>query len=233
MKIEMHCHTSETSPCGSVPAAAAVREYARAGYGAVVITDHFNRYVLESFPGSPREKVGRYLRGFETAREAGEREGVAVLLGAESCLAGGPEDFLLYGIGRDFLYEYPRLYDMTQEEVYRACHDYGALLFQAHPCRIPCAPRDPAFLDGVEAYNGNCRHHNHNPNAAAFARRHSLPISSGSDYHEYEDLARGGLLLPDPVSTNAELLAALRSGGYALIRDGEPADGPSSPTRPL
>ena len=56
MKIEMHAHTSETSPCGSVPADTAVREYARAGYGGMVITDHFNSSILESFPGSARER---------------------------------------------------------------------------------------------------------------------------------------------------------------------------------
>ena len=230
-KIEMHCHTSETSPCGSIPAAEAVREYARIGYGAIVVTDHFNRYVLEGFPGSPREKVDRYLLGYDRACEEGAKAGLAVLLGAESCLAGGPEDFLLYGIGRDFLYEYPRLYAMTQAEVYRACREYGALLFQAHPCRPGLSPRDPSLLDGVEAYNGNVRHQNHNAQAAAFARRHRLLLSSGSDFHEYEDLGRGGLLLPCPVSSNAELRAALRNGGYALIEDGQPA-GETPPARP-
>lgn len=222
MKIEMHFHTSETSPCGSVPAADAVQAYARKGYGAIVITDHFNGDILESFPGSPREKVDRYLRGYEAARQAGDEAGLVILLGVESCLAGGPEDFLLYGINRDFLYEYPRLYAMTQAEVYRACHDYGALLYQAHPFRSYCRPRDPALLDGVEIYNGNRRHENHNAEAAAFARRHRLRVSSGSDFHEYEDLAQGGLCLPSPLSTNAELLAALKSGGFALIEEGEP-----------
>ena len=225
MKIEMHFHTSETSPCGSVPAAIAVREYAKAGYTGIVVTDHFNRYVLESFPGSPHEKVDRYLRGYDIAREEGEKSGITVLMGAESCIAGGPEDFLLYGIERDFLYEYPRLYAMTQEEVYKACRDYGALLYQAHPFRSGCRPRDPAFLDGVEIYNGNRRHENHNADAAAFARRHGLLVSSGSDFHEHEDLAQGGLCLPYPVSSSAELPAALQSGGFTLIQEGESVSG--------
>lgn len=218
MKIEMHAHTSETSPCGSVPADTAVREYARAGYGGMVITDHFNSYVLESFPGSAREKVDRYLAGYDRAAETGAEVGVTVLLGAESCIVGGPEDFLIYGIGRDFLYEYPRLYAMTQQEVYKACQDYGAVLYQAHPCRSYCQPRDPAFLDGAEVFNGNPRHANNNPQALAFAEKHGLRVSSGSDYHEYEDLARGGLILPSPVTGNADLLEALKRGDFQRIQ---------------
>ncbi len=217
MKIEMHAHTSETSPCGSVPADTAVREYARVGYGGMVITDHFNDYILESFPGSPREKVDRYLAGYNRAAETGAKVGMTVLLGAESSIAGGPEDFLIYGIGRDFFYEYPRLYAMTQQEVYRTCQDYGALLYQAHPCRSYCRPRDPSCLDGVEVFNGNPRHANNNPQALAFAKKHGLRVSSGSDYHEYEDLARGGLILPAPVTDNAGLLEALKRGDFQLI----------------
>ena len=218
MKIEMHAHTSETSPCGSVPADTAVREYARAGYGGMVITDHFNSSILESFPGPAREKVDRYLAGYDRAAETGAKVGVTVLLGAESCIVGGPEDFLIYGIGRDFLYEYPRLYAMTQQEVYKACQDYGAVLYQAHPCRSYCQPRDPAFLDGVEVFNGNPRHANNNPQALAFAEKHGLRVSSGSDYHEHEDLARGGLILPSPVAGNADLLEALKRGDFQLIQ---------------
>lgn len=218
MKIEMHSHTSETSPCGSVPADTAVREYARAGYGGMVITDHFNSSILESFPGSAREKVDRYLAGYDRAAETGAKVGVTVLLGAESCIVGGPEDFLIYGIGRDFLYEYPRLYAMTQQEVYKACQDYGAVLYQAHPCRSYCQPRDPAFLDGVEVFNGNPRHANNNPQALAFAEKHGLRVSSGSDYHEHEDLARGGLILPSPVAGNADLLEALKRGDFQRIQ---------------
>ena len=218
MKIEMHAHTSETSPCGSVPADTAVREYARAGYGGMVITDHFNSSILESFPGSAREKVDRYLAGYDRAAETGAKVGVTVLLGAESCIVGGPEDFLIYGIGRDFLYEYPRLYAMTQQEVYKACQDYGAVLYQAHPCRSYSQPRDPAFLDGVEVFNGNPRHANNNPQALAFAEKHGLRVSSGSDYHEHEDLARGGLILPSPVAGNADLLEALKRGDFQLIQ---------------
>ena len=217
MKIELHAHTSEVSPCANVPAANVVDEYVKAGYQAVTITDHFNNYVLESFPGNPRERVTRYLEGFRRAQEAGERAGLRIILGMESCIAGGREDFLVYGIDTDFIYANPTFYKYTQEEAYRACHEYGALLFQAHPCRPGLSPRDPKFLDGMEVYNGNPRHENNNPRARAWAEEHRLLFSSGSDYHEYEDIGRGGIILPREVKDSKELAAALKEGIGELI----------------
>lgn len=217
MKIEMHAHTSEVSPCARVPAAKVVDAYVKAGYQAVTITDHFNSYVLEAFSGSPRERVTQYLEGFRRAQEAGEKAGLRIILGMESCIAGGREDFLVYGIDTDFIYANPTFYRYTQEEAYRACHEYGALLFQAHPCRPGLSPRTPKFLDGMEVYNGNPRHENNNPSARAWAEEHHLLFSSGSDYHETEDAARGGMIFPGEIHDSKELVAALAKGVGELI----------------
>ena len=56
-KAEMHAHTSDTSPCARVSAADMVRAMAQARYDIVVVTDHFNNYVLEAFPGTAEERV--------------------------------------------------------------------------------------------------------------------------------------------------------------------------------
>lgn len=217
MKIELHAHTSEVSPCANVPAACMADAYARAGYQAVVVTDHFNDYVIEAFPGSPKDRVTRYLEGFYRAQEAGAKAGLKIILGMESSIAGGREDFLVYGIDTDFIYQNPVFYQYTQEEAYRACHEYGAVLFQAHPCRPGLSPRNPKLLDGMEVYNGNPRHENNNPRARAWAEEHGLIFSSGSDFHEMEDVARGGIILPIEVHDSKELAAALKMGIAELI----------------
>ena len=41
MKIEMHAHTSEASPCANVSATKIPALYQKAGYDAIVITDHY------------------------------------------------------------------------------------------------------------------------------------------------------------------------------------------------
>lgn len=220
MRIEMHAHTSEVSPCAKVPAATVVQEHAKAGIDAIVITDHFNDYVLEGFPGNARQRVKSYLEGYERAREEGEKLGISVFLGVESRLFGGPEDFLLYGVDKNFLFEYPRLYSMTQKEVYEACCECGALLYQAHPCRSYCHPRDARYLHGVELYNGNPRHQNNNNKTRQWAARHPhFKFSSGSDYHQPEDLGHGGIIIPEPVATMDELVSYMKWNEVTLIEN--------------
>ena len=71
MLIELHLHTDESSNCGKVKAEDAIREYARRGYGAVVITDHFNRGNFSKLNyTNDRQRVDCFLKGYRTAKEA-------------------------------------------------------------------------------------------------------------------------------------------------------------------
>ncbi len=221
-KAEMHAHTSDTSPCARVSAADMVRAMAQARYDIVVVTDHFNNYVLEAFPGTAEERVERYLAGYRNACRAAKAEGIRVLLGAEVCLHHmGPEDYLLYGITEQFLYDHPQMYEYTQEQLYRECVKADVLLVQAHPCRSYCTPSDPRFLHGVEVINTNCRHDNGNEKALAWWKEqrgagYCLIPTSGSDYHQTEDIGGGGIRLTRPVYDAAGLADVLRSGEYEL-----------------
>ena len=118
MKTEMHVHTSEVSPCACVKAKDIVVLYWQAGYDAIVITDHFNNYVLEQYKGSEKQKVERYLKGYLKAKEEGERIGLKVFFGIESHLLTERADFLFYGATPDFLLEYPKLYELSQKEAF-------------------------------------------------------------------------------------------------------------------
>ena len=87
MKIELHAHTSEVSPCSGISAADIISGYHNAGYDAVVITDHFNFYVLEGFNiNNETDRVKRYMLGYELARKAAAKYGMKAILGVEVCL---------------------------------------------------------------------------------------------------------------------------------------------------
>lgn len=221
-KAELHAHTSETSPCAHVKAADMIHAMAQARYDIVVVTDHFNNYVLEAKPGTPEERVKRYLKGYENACKAGKEEGIRVFLGAEVCLHNsGPEDFLLYGITRQFLYDHADMYEYTQEKLYEECVKANILLVQAHPCRSYCRPADPKFLHGVEVMNANCRHDNRNDRVKEWWKQrqsegYTLIPTSGSDYHQVEDIGNGGIRLAVPVQDAVELADVLRNGDYEL-----------------
>ncbi len=220
MKIEMHCHTSEVSPCSHIPADELVKAYKAAGYDALVVTDHFNKNVVERFSGKDGKKnVDRYLLGYERARKAGQREGVRVLFGIETCLLGGAEDFLIYGADPALLYENPFLYEMSQEQAYACAHRYGALFFQAHPYRAPyCSARDARYLDGVEVFNAHPGMITAMICALAFAREHGLLESAGTDCHEYEHVGRSGIVTKERITDEKELAAYLLNGAPQLIR---------------
>lgn len=214
----MHMHTSEVSPCAKRRAFEGIKDYKEAGYDGVVITDHFNDYVLESFNGSDRERVERYLEGYHKAQEAGDTLGIKVLFGIETCLKGSQDDFLIYGATPEFLYEYPKLYEMSLEKLYESVHQAGGLVIQAHPFRGYCQVRDPKFLDGIEVFNGNPRHDSRNDSAVEFVARHSNLIqTSGSDYHEAEDVAKGGMEFKMNICSEQSLKKALVLGEYHLL----------------
>ncbi len=220
MKFETHLHTLESSPCGQVEAKTAVREYVRAGYDGIVVTDHYGSYPLEWFTGSLEERLDQFLSGYRRAKEEGERLGLTVLFGAEIRLEEGPEDLLLYGLSPAFFLNRPDIYTVTLPELSEAVHTAGGVIVQAHPYREPCRPRESAFLDGVEIYNGNPRHDSRNALAAAFAEKNELLCTSGSDYHQLQDLARGGIELQGPIRTEQDFKAALLTGTGRLIRPG-------------
>lgn len=218
MKFEMHMHTSEVSPCSKRSAFEGIKDYKEAGYDGVVITDHFNDYVLESFNGSDRERVKRYLKGYYKAKEAGSALGIRVLFGIETCLKGNEDDFLIYGVTPEFLYEYPKLYEMSLEKMYESVHQAGGLVIQAHPFRGYCQMRDSKFLDGVEVFNGNPRHDSRNYLAKEFMTKHSSLIkTSGSDYHERGDVARGGMEFTMNICSEESLKKALVLREYHLL----------------
>ncbi len=222
MKFETHFHTQESSPCGQVEAKTAVREYLKAGYDGIVVTDHYGSYPLDWFSGSLKERLDQSMSGYLHAKEEGERLGLTVLFGVEIRLEEGPEDLLLYGLSPAFFLNRPDIYTVTLPELSDAVHSAGGIIVQAHPYREPCRPREPEFLDGVEIYNGNPRQDNHNDLAAAFAKENGLICTSGSDYHQPQDLARGGIELQGPVRTEQEFKAALLTGTGRLIRpDGQ------------
>ena len=182
-----------------------------AGVDALTITDHYSTHAFNKITGSPREKAEYFLRGWRIAKEEGEKLGIHVLFGMELRVDSGPEDFLIYGIDEDFVYENLTLYNGTLQDAYQVCNDYGALLIQAHPFRESCRPQDPRYLHGMEVYNGHPRHDSRNHLALQYAQENGIWLrTSGSDIHQLPDIARGGILIDGEVTTSRELAEYLR-----------------------
>lgn len=219
---EMHFHTKDTSNCAIVKAKDAVEEYIKAGYDGIVVTDHLSPSTYMKYGRkllSWKKKVDFFLRGYKAAVKAANGR-IPVLLGMELRYrtSEGDNDYLVYGITEEFLYNTPELLNLNSKKFYEIAQKNGFLVFQAHPFRVGMKITNPKFLDGIEIYNGNPRHNSSNDIAEAWAKKYDLIVTSGSDYHEIDDLARGGIWFKEEIKTNEDLLRNLISGDYKLKR---------------
>ena len=211
----MHFHTSETSECGRLPAAAGIEALAAHGYAGVVVTDHYCDSFFDRREEAWPDACAAWLAGYRAARAAAPA-GFTVLLGAEIRFFDSPNDYLAYGFGEDFLMEHPRLYQMTPARFSELAKEHGLFFAQAHPFRGYCTRCNPDWVDGIEVYNGKLRHENRNDEALAFAEKNGKTQLSGSDFHKYEDTARGGIYFPVLPADERELTRLLFAGDFKL-----------------
>ena len=104
------------------------------GYDGIFITDHF-------FHGNTRpsrelswpEYVDAYMKGYEEAKRAGDAIGFKVFFGIEENFEG--DEFLIYGVDKQFLLDHPTIPHWTREEMIKWVHEAGGAVMQAHPFR--------------------------------------------------------------------------------------------------
>jgi len=225
-KYELHSHTSEASKCGHLKAREVVRMYKAAGYQGIVFTDHFNEenFLLSREPDWSA-RMDRYLEGFRQGSDEGRNLDMDVLWGLELRFTENDNDFLVYGLDVKFLKDHPDLHKSTLREFMgKIAGREDVLVFQAHPFRDGCFPAEAELVHGLEIYNGNPRHDSRNRLARELAREKGLLFLSGSDFHRTEDLASGGVWMPDRIRDIRSLVEQLRRLNHdRLIVRGTPS----------
>ena len=221
-KYELHAHTSECDRDAMLSACELVHLYKEAGYDGIVITDHYiERFYTQWFPEEVKDlthdkQVKRWLKGFYTAREEGEKVGITVLPGAEVRFNDYPNDYLIYGLHEDFFYTVPKLNELKNVNELLALMPENACVVHAHPFRDEMVVANPQGLFGMEVFNGGTEMFR-NEMARQFACHYGLAITSGSDIHGMNRLAKGGIVTEHRIRTPEDLISVLRSGKYTLI----------------
>ena len=221
-KIETHLHTSHVSRCGYLDAGALVERYAAAGYGGIIVTDHFNRITFDYLgldPAGPGDRVGAFLDGVRRMEEEGARRGLRIYKGAELRFDECENDYLLYGWPDELLSDPEAVFRMGVAAFAPLARAAGALMFQAHPYRHGCTPAIACYLDGLEVRNLNPRHESHNDWAERYAAQFGLARLEGSDCHQSGDEARAGILVEELPGDSGAMAELLRAGRYTLIGD--------------
>lgn len=222
-RYELHAHTADCDPAARLNAEELVKAYKDRGYCGMVITDHYCTWFLETWLGEElagadhAQRMNRWLRGYRRAREAGEKLGFTVLLGAEVRVEGNINDYLVYGLTEEDLFRLPMLCKLQRiEEVLDVLPEHTCVV-HAHPFRNGMTVQDPSRLFGIEVYNARTDAFR-NGLAREFAAHYGKAMLSGSDTHGEITDHMGGIATDVPITTSAQLVSILRSGNYRLIQ---------------
>ena len=210
--IDLHTHTSHSSPCGHMTAGELIEAAIEAGLDGVAVTEHL------------------VIEGAKVAQEIGRRKyGYPVFCGVEA-KATVFGDVLVFGCQRDFEPLIP------WGDLRRIVSEAGGVLIPAHPFRrwdrhsfwnyledqglsLDGRLAQMDFVQGltaVEVCNDGCKAAE-NAEAADLARVLALPGVGGSDAHIATRVGGAATWFPGEIATDADLVAALKQGGYQAV----------------
>ena len=195
---ETHMHTCLASACGVSTGKEHAQYYKSIGYTGIIMTDHFfrgNTAVPRDLPWE--ERVDLYWRGYEDAKEEGDRIGLDVFFGIEENHAG--DEYLIYGLTKEYMKAHPEMEHWTRRQQLDEVHKAGGCVIQAHPFRMrnymDRIRLGLHFCDGIEAANfGNDALDD--ARAMRYGREFGLVMTAGSDNHHSPAKETYGVLLP-------------------------------------
>jgi len=181
------------------------------GYSGIIVTDHFfngNTCIPEDLPWEQR--VEMYCAGYERAKKAAEGMDFNVMFGVEFNFQ--KDEYLLYGIDKEWLIKNERIMHMTRHQLHDAVSKAGAIMVQAHPYRERDYLTDiklcPEVCDGIEIYNAA-----NSPNMNALGYKYAadldLPMTSGSDIHFFHEKYMGGMMFEEKIGSVEEYVEAV------------------------
>ncbi len=219
IKVEMHCHT-DGSLCADYNIKDIVKQYIRAGYGGIVVTNHYayKEYVRQGF-SSPIEYAKTFLSWIEDAEKAGKEQGLKIFYGIELRLTYNNTEYMLYGFSKEFVLKNPELYNLTQEELFELANKHNVFMYQTHPFRNGVKVGNPKYMHGAESFNGHYHHNNNNGLAREFCEKNNLVKVVGTDFHHDDQPITTAILVPNEIEDSIELTEYICTNKVELIQD--------------
>lgn len=198
MKIDMHTHTQEGSPCSRVPVKEMIDRLIQKGFDGALLTDHesiagFNHY--QTLFGKPEHFV--LLRGFEYTTTLGD---MLVILPTEEVL--------------------PYEETMTPFSLINWVHKRGGVIGIAHMFRdiVSIGNNVRSFeelesivqqVDFIEVENGGAGE-DANYTALWWAIQYFKPQTKGSDSHRIQDVGNLGTEFTVSIQNEVDLIKAIK-----------------------
>ena len=209
---ELHLHTVQGSKCGISTGAEHVRRYADLGYAGVIVTDHFFNGNCAVPPElSWDEKIRLFVKGYEDAKQEGDKLGLTVWFGFEFQFGGN--HYLTYGITPETLIAHPEIMDMSVKKYVRWVKSEGGYVTHAHPFRLPGSSvlELSQEVDAVEILNAS-RPDEENDVARDYANLFGIPAVYGSDCHNIKQIRRGAVSSDVRFETIDQMFQAIKAG---------------------
>lgn len=227
-KFDIHCHCAQGSACAKALVRDLVRAYKKAGFDGIVLTDHFYARTA-AMHGDYKAGVNNQWQTYLTAKEEGDACGLTVLFGFE--YRWDIYDFLVYGLGPDFMLANPDMFAIPFAEFAKRVHDCGGYIIQPHPFRYLKAPIYIPIdeVDAIEIYNGSHSDVNspypafYNDLAEHFAREMTCIGTAGSDTHRVTDDGRpnryAAMLFEEKIETVDDLIAQIKNQKFTIEKE--------------
>lgn len=216
MKIDLHVHTQEISPCGKMPLTEVIDRYRSAGYDLIVITNHFSRKAAEAKGLSPAEFHRAFYETVTAAQEYGKKSGLRILGAHELRFDSAANDYLVFGMTETQCRDAEKTFAMTPAEFSSFARKNDILFYQAHPFRDGMTVIEPSLLSGIEVLNTHPRHDSRNDIALAWAEKYGLKKIAGSDCHRPEDVAGCAILTDFDVKNMDDLVHVLKNNLFTI-----------------
>jgi histidinol phosphatase-like PHP family hydrolase len=193
LKVDLHIHTQERSPCAIASEEEQIRAAIAAGLDAIFITDH-HRFV-------PIDRLDSLNRMFAPFR---------IFSGIE--VTSQDEDFVILG-ARDLWLETP---NQSYPDLHAFVRAHGGFIVLAHPFRY----REQINVDIEQFLPDAIEVHSPNTPVAAevrirdLANRLQVPVLCNSDAHSTERIGQYYNILNSPVTNERDLLIALKVGQF-------------------
>ncbi len=231
--FETHLHTIEGSACSSTLGVNYIDYMKKLGYSGIIVTDHFfngNSAVPKDLPWEKRVEL--YCKGYEHARAAAGDDFV-VLFGIEYNFEG--DEYLLYGVDKNWLLTNPDIMEKDRYEVYKTVHEAGAIMIHAHPYRerdyLKAIHLTKNVCDGAEVYNASNPDYQ-NALGYQYAVENNMRMAAGSDIHNFGLKNMGGMGFEHPIRTIEEYVEAFMAGEGIPLYKSDALD-PSAEFKPV
>lgn len=217
MKIDLHVHSSEVSPCGHLTVEELLQLYPAKGYDGFVLTNHFSAYAARKAAEKGADFHKLFHETILKAQELGKEKDFLVLGGYEVRFNGSSNDYLVYGMNEEHCRHIDDIFAMTPQTFGAFAAEEGLLFYQAHPFRNDMTVTDPKNLFGIEVLNGHPRHDSRNDIALAWAEKFGLRKIGGSDCHQTVDVGSSGIITDQKVENMTDLVKVLSQEQFTII----------------